>query len=153
MTNGPVHLDALLTRWVADGLVSAEQADAIRAAERDVPVVAQPELAGPPAPGRSLLVEALGYLGGVVILVAAGLVTARFWNDLSEGGRVTLGALATVLLVGAGLRVPRGPGDVLDDPDAGCARCCSGSASPARPSPSDWSPARSSTSPASRGRC
>ena len=116
MTNGPVHLDALLTRWVADGLVSAEQADAIRAAERDVPVVAQPEPAGPPAPGRSLLVEALGYLGGVVILVAAGLVTARFWNDLSEGGRVTLGALATVLLVGAGLRVPRGPGDVLDDP-------------------------------------
>jgi hypothetical protein len=116
MTTPAVPLDTLLSRWVADGLVSAEQAAAIRDAEPGTAVVAP---AGPePAatPGHSLLVEALGYLGGVVILVAAGLVTARFWNDLSGGGRVAIGALATVLLVGAGLRVPRGPGDVLDDP-------------------------------------
>jgi hypothetical protein len=27
-----------------------------------------------------LVTEALGYLGGVFILVAAGLITARFWE-------------------------------------------------------------------------
>jgi hypothetical protein len=123
MTTTAVPLDTLLARWVADGLVSAEQAAAIRDAERDTAVVAPPE--PPPesaeptgtfSTGHALLVEAFGYLGGVVILVAAGLVTARFWGDLSSGGRVALCALATVLLVGVGLRVPRGPGDVIDDP-------------------------------------
>jgi hypothetical protein len=120
MTDRTIPLDALLDRWVADGLLSTDQAVAIRAVEPGMRVSARPAATPDRAPAstelRSLLTEALGYLGGVVILVAAGLVAARFWHDLSTGGRVALAAVATALLVAAGLRVPRGAGDLYTDP-------------------------------------
>ena len=66
----------------------------------------------PPEPGRtSLVTEALGYLGGVIILVAAGLVAARFWNDLPTAGRLALVAAAAALLLTGGALVPASLGD------------------------------------------
>jgi hypothetical protein len=49
-----------------------------------------------------LVTEALGYLGGVLILVAAGLITARFWEDMALGLRLGLVAAASVLLLAIG---------------------------------------------------
>jgi Predicted membrane protein (DUF2157) len=97
-------VDAAVDRWQAQGLVSAELAERLRA-----DLAAHQHPAPLPSPSRqreSLLTEALSYLGGVLVLVAAGLLTARFWPDLPFSGRVVLAAAATLLLLSAGLAVP-----------------------------------------------
>jgi hypothetical protein len=107
----PSPLD-VLEDWVDAGLITTDQARAIRRheAERAVrggPVGATP----PPEAGPSLVVEALGYLGGVVMLVGAGILVGTYWTDLSVLLRlVLLGATATAL-VGAGFAVPDRLGD------------------------------------------
>lgn len=108
-------LSELLDRWVADGVITPEQAGrmlrtpGIRATG-DVRVDA-----GRPQHG-SLVVEALGYLGGVIVVVASMLVAARYWGDLATAWRLTvLGSAACALLV-AGAVVPgrlAGVGDRL----------------------------------------
>ena len=66
--------------WVAEGIITQEQADRIRAREGG------PVRTGPT--GRStlmpLVVEALGYLGGAIVVVATMLIAGRYWEDLSE---------------------------------------------------------------------
>lgn len=95
--------------WVLAGLISDEQAVRIRAAEAaragvsTLPV--PPSAAG--TGGTSLAVEALGYLGGVLILAATGLIAAQFWSDLSLAGQLALLALTAVVLLAAGTAVPR----------------------------------------------
>ena len=92
---GP-DLDQALQRWVAAGLIESAQADAIRAAE-----------AGRPAPQRSsLLAEALGYVGGILVLVAAITLTGRYWVDLGTGGRIAVAAGAALVLFVAGAAAP-----------------------------------------------
>ncbi|HEX6498910.1 MAG TPA: hypothetical protein VF054_07735 [Micromonosporaceae bacterium] len=54
----------------------------------------------------SLVAEAMGYLGGVVILVASGLVTSRIWGQLPVGARIALPAAVAALLLVAGALVP-----------------------------------------------
>jgi hypothetical protein len=116
-------LDALLDRWVGDGLVSAEQADRIRDVERARD--AEPSSAAPapdaapvpdaaPAPdaGRapSLLAELLGYTGGVLVLAAAILLVSTNWDRLGLGGQCALLGGMSGLLVAAGAVVrPRRP--------------------------------------------
>jgi hypothetical protein len=112
MSRRAVPLDALLRRWVAESLISADQAAAIRHVERvdlvDVPGrVAALE---PAAERTPLVIEALGYLGGVIILLAATLVTVQFWADISTGVRVTVALVATAALLAAGLALPRRAG-------------------------------------------
>lgn len=94
----------MLDRWVAQGLVSDEQAERIVAAEaaQAVPAPRQPT----PGRGASLAVEALGYLGGVLILAAAVLVVGQFWDDLGDAARLALLGVVTAALVGAGVAVP-----------------------------------------------
>jgi hypothetical protein len=91
-------LPAMLERWVASGVITAEQADLIRA-----------DTAGrqPEPRGTSLVTEAMGYLGGVIILVALGLVTGQIWRDLPTGARLWLVGGVTVLLVAAGAGLGR----------------------------------------------
>jgi hypothetical protein len=65
----------------------------------------------PPSSGQGLspvplVAEALGYLGGAIILVGLGLATGWFWPDLSGGARLSLAAAATAVLLVAGLAVP-----------------------------------------------
>ncbi|HEY5249240.1 MAG TPA: hypothetical protein VIJ15_12415, partial [Dermatophilaceae bacterium] len=62
-----------------------------------------------PAPRTSraaLVTEALGYLGGVIILVALGLVVGTVWDELSAGVRIALVGVVTVLLLIAGALIP-----------------------------------------------
>ena len=75
----PADLPGLLQGWVGLGLITRAQADRILAAERGEPV----------APARrpaSVLAEALGYVGGVLILVATAVLVGRFWAELGVTG-------------------------------------------------------------------
>lgn len=94
-------IEDLLDRWTSRGLITAEQADLIRKDESS-----EPNLVGtaPTHVGRrrSLIAEALGYLGGVLIVVAASLITQRYWSDIPTWGRLALPTIAAVLLFAAG---------------------------------------------------
>jgi hypothetical protein len=96
----PDELPARLRRWVADGLITQEQADAIRAAER------LPAAVRPPARRRlPVAVEVIGYLGGILVIIGAMQLAARFWQDLQVWGRLSLLAVVAAVLWGAGALV------------------------------------------------
>jgi hypothetical protein len=105
-TNPPARSDlsAAIDHWAASGVVSAEQADLMRADATKL-VRERGEVHGGP-PLASLATEALGYLGGVIIVVAAGLLTGTLWNNLSTGTRLALAGGAALLLLVAGRLVP-----------------------------------------------
>ena len=102
----------VLQDWVEAGLITTEQSQAIRQHEvehhgaRTTVAVAQPAETGP-----SLVVEALGYLGGVVMLVGAGILAGTYWADLSVPLRLILIGATALALVGAGFAVPDRLGD------------------------------------------
>lgn len=83
-------LDEQLDRWRDAGLLTAEQADAIRAHEagRD--------------DRRSLVVEGVGYLGAVLAVTGAGAVLNETWEQLASGVQLAFLLLVTALLAGAG---------------------------------------------------
>jgi len=110
-----------LTRWVAAGLIDAEQAARIRAAEmallqpasgptsalpaddRDTrPSAPVPALA-PAASGRlggraPLVVEALGYLGGTLAVIAGFVAVGQLWPDIPTSVELAFAGTAAVLL-------------------------------------------------------
>jgi hypothetical protein len=96
-----------LDEWVDAGLITNAEATAIRQheAERHEQPAAL-TLAPPPATGPSLVVEALGYLGAIVMLVGAGILVGTYWEDLSVVIRLGLTGAAALALVGAGFGVP-----------------------------------------------
>ena len=76
-------LDELLGRWVAEGWIEAGQAARIRAGE------AARAQAAVPAPAESprrapLVVEALGYLGGLVAIVAGVVAVGQLWSSITR---------------------------------------------------------------------
>lgn len=91
-------LDAHLARWVSDGVVTPAQAEGIRAEER--------ALAPPTARRNAPVTESLGYLGGLLVVVASLLLIGRVWPHLSLGARLGLVGAASVLLLGAGALLP-----------------------------------------------
>jgi hypothetical protein len=91
-------LAAQLRRWATDGLLTEEQAAAILAAEQ---ARVQPPAAAPTRP-VSVTVELLGYLGGILAIIGASLLAARFWRDLGISTRLTLLGLVAVALWAAG---------------------------------------------------
>jgi len=107
-TEVPADLSALLDHWVAEGFITREQAERIRT--EPTGAIPRPTASPAPAPApperTSLVTEALGYLGGVLILVAGGLITARYWVQLPLGVRLGLVAAAAALLLGAGAAIP-----------------------------------------------
>lgn len=110
----PTDLPALIHRWEAAGIITAEQAERIRAdADADAAGAgAGGAGAGQPADRLgvgSLVVEAMAYLGGALVVVALGLVTGWAWADLSTGARLGLVGAVTALLLAAGAAVPRVP--------------------------------------------
>jgi uncharacterized membrane protein len=87
-----------LERAVGLGLISHEQAAAILALE--VPGAVMPAAQGMRV--RPVVAEALGYIGAVLTLVSAVIITSQFWADLRPGARVGLLAVATAALLAAG---------------------------------------------------
>lgn len=104
-----------LDRWVAQGLITAEQSERILAEERRAPARVPGTQRGP-----SMVGEALGYVGGVLVLVAAGIITARYWAGLGVTGRLSImfGAAAVLLAAGAAVRTRSG----TDRPQAAAGR-------------------------------
>ena len=104
------ELSDTLDRWVADGLLSAGQADAILEHERSAVTVPAPDRhAGHSAPARRIpaYAEALGYLGGVLALAGLTLLVASYWADMSTLFRLALSLVTTVALVGGRRARPR----------------------------------------------
>ncbi len=101
----------LVQHWVDAGIITAEQAAGIRA---DPATAAFVVAARHTAPRESLVAEALGYLGGAIMLVALGLAAGRFWPDLSTAARLAAAAAATALLAAAGGYVPVSRGATAD---------------------------------------
>jgi hypothetical protein len=96
----------LLRRWVAEGLIDAEQADRIEAAEasRRSPAGSLHGVGPQRGPGsrRGLVVEALGYLGGALAIVAGFIAVRQMWPDIPTGAELALAAGGAVALFGAG---------------------------------------------------
>lgn len=91
-----VRAEEHLERWRRAGLLTAEQADRIRAHES----VAGP--AGDDTPGRSRVAEALGYVGGTLALGALAVVVEDLWSDLPAWAQAGLLGLLAVILLAAG---------------------------------------------------
>lgn len=98
-----------LVEWVDAGLISPEQADRIRAHEQARPGrrhgLAVGEATTGPS-GTSLVVEALGYLGGIIMLTGAGILVGLYWQDVPVAGRLLLTGGAALALAGGGFAVP-----------------------------------------------
>ncbi|MGH3465749.1 MAG: DUF2157 domain-containing protein [Kribbellaceae bacterium] len=94
---GPADLPALLDHWVAAGVITPEQAARMRA---DLPLPRRP------SERTSLVIEALGYLGGVIILIALALLAQQYWPELSTTARLVIVAGAAVFLLVGGFAVP-----------------------------------------------
>jgi uncharacterized membrane protein len=98
------ELERRVDRWVEAGVIGREQGDAILALERD----------GRGRGGRRTVVaEVLGYLGGVLALVAGWVLGAESWAQLGRWGRVGVLAVVTGVLLAAGLWLRSDQGRVL----------------------------------------
>lgn len=109
-------LEVQISDWVAEGIIDEEQADRIRARARvPVPETREQETQRVTGLGgaelRSYAVEALGYLGGLLVVIAATLLANLYWSDLGVGARLGVLGGAVVGLVAAGSLTPAGRGD------------------------------------------
>ncbi|RZU53380.1 putative membrane protein DUF2157 [Krasilnikovia cinnamomea] len=104
------EVDQLVDGWVSDGVVTAEQAVHLRTDLRGWSRRARSH----PAQGRSgadrssMVIEAMGYLGGAVIVVALSLVAGWYWDVLPLAARLALLGGAALATGVAGAIAPRG---------------------------------------------
>lgn len=101
--DAPSAVRPWLRRWVEAGVLDGEQAARIAAFEREQP---RPDEHAP-APLMSTAIEALIYVGGAVIVAAISVVMAGYWDKLGLAGQLAIPAAGTVILLAAGLLVPR----------------------------------------------
>ena len=121
------HISAAVDRWLAEGLITPEQAQQMRTDIDSRPISPPPEV---PATGKKsdgtqqhfpvIIIEALGYLGGAIIVVALGLLVSYFWSDLSTVGQLVLIAAVFGILLGAGWQFLNN----LEHLRSGCAQSC-----------------------------
>ena len=122
-------LEQRLETWVRHGLITPEQASNILAVEHGAdlegvrPTAPETEpwgprrpasttgvsLAGAGLPPTSLVAEALGYVGGILIVIAAGAITGQYFDDLGRPGRLALTGSAALALLCAGYLVHVNP--------------------------------------------
>ena len=100
---GGEDLRARTDGWVAAGLISADQAAAIRSFEEERA-----------APRSTLLAEVLAYLGGALVVAAVATVVASRWEDIAVGGRVAVLGVATAIGVAGGAVARTRPGAAFD---------------------------------------
>jgi hypothetical protein len=98
------ELDRRVARWVEAGVIGPEQAEAILALEG--------EDGEPGGRRQAVVVEVLGYLGGVLAVVAGFVLGAESWDRLGYWGRVGVLAAVTGGLLAAGWRLRGGEGRV-----------------------------------------
>jgi Predicted membrane protein (DUF2157) len=103
-------LREMLDDWVNAGIISSAQARRIDARARS-------EATGRDAidargSRSSLAIEALGYLGAVIVAVATILIAAQYWSDLTVSARLLIVGGAALALISAGLAVPPQLGDI-----------------------------------------
>ncbi|MGZ6965388.1 MAG: DUF2157 domain-containing protein [Acidimicrobiia bacterium] len=80
-------------RWVDAGLITEDQARAIKAYE-------QARASTRPSPHLSPALEALAYVGGTLLAVGGGMLVGQFWDDLGVWGRLAV-LVVSALLTGA----------------------------------------------------
>ena len=90
--------------WVAAGIITAEQAAAIRAFE----TTPTPTSTSTSTPRRTLpvIVEVLAYVGAALALAGVILVVVRAWKDLETVWRVAVTAGTTIALTVVGAWIP-----------------------------------------------
>lgn len=94
-------LDTALERWRTAGVITAEQANAIREMEADAP------LAAPPARAGMTPSTLITYIGGVLVIVASIVFVALGWRDMGDVQRLFWGTLAVAVPWGVGLFLRR----------------------------------------------
>ena len=99
------ELDRRVARWVEAGVIGPEQGQAILALEGE----------GRPSGGRrrAVVAEVLGYLGGVLAVVAGFVLGAESWGQLGQWGRAAVLAAVTGVLLAAGWWLRGSEGRVL----------------------------------------
>ena len=98
------ELGRQVARWVEAGVIRRDQADAILAMEGG---------GAEPAGRRAVAVEILGYVGGVLALVAGIVLGAESWAQIGRWGRVAVLGAVVAALLGAGWRLRADDGRVL----------------------------------------
>lgn len=86
-------LDRMLERWTEGGIISADQARAIRAAEEREEGVSR---------AIPVLAEVIAYVGAIFALSAVAFIASQVWPDLAVGQRLGLLALGTGVLWAGG---------------------------------------------------
>lgn len=92
-----------LRRLCSEGVLTAEQADAVRVALNGA------DQRPPAIPLAQRLTEVLGYLGGGLMMGGATLLVATSWEDLSRPARITVLVAVSAALITAGILVSGGP--------------------------------------------
>jgi hypothetical protein len=87
-----------MQRWVDAGLITPEQAAGITSFEES-------RRSAQPSPIVAPSVEALAYVGGVLLSVGAGMVVARVWDDLGTAGHLGILGVASAIAGVVGLLV------------------------------------------------
>jgi hypothetical protein len=101
MTSGDLH--ERLRQWVAAGLIDAGQAARIESVELARAGVPAGGVRAARVGGRApLVVEAMGYLGGALAVVAGFIAVGQLWPDIPTGVQLAFAAVAAVLLGVAG---------------------------------------------------
>jgi uncharacterized membrane protein len=96
-----VSLHSSLERWRDAGVITAEQADAIRELEASAPAADRPVKTGITP---STLVT---YIGGFLVIVASVVFVALGWREMGDVQRLFWGTLAVVAPWGAGFFLRR----------------------------------------------
>lgn len=97
----PGALEAALHRAAAAGIITVEQADAVLEAERGagpVPSEAVPARVPP-------VLEAIAYLGSVLVMAGAAVLVAQYWDEMGAAGRLSLVGVVATVLTGAALLI------------------------------------------------
>ncbi len=87
-------LSEQLSRWVEAGLITEDQAGRIRLHEQ--------ERTKPDERRTPLIVEALGYIGGALAVIAVIILAQEFWADLELWGKLALLGMVSLGLLIAG---------------------------------------------------
>ena len=98
------HLEEELERWTGVGLITPVESQAIVVFEEGRWVKVSLELPAGHARKVPAAAEAMGYLGGALVVIGMTLTATRFWAEFSVPTRLGLtGVVAAALMVAGGL--------------------------------------------------